>query len=259
MISRVITLGFSIALWFCLDGSPQARAQVGHTIRNGGGKAEMQFARIWRSLQQQFAACTHAANPCGLSEKTRGLISGLMKFKGECFPTVGFGSLASSTLSQGACGGTLTVNANFLYRGEEAISDSEMKAFALSILQQRSCEGSASTEDFAQVVIAAESVRYFNVVEIGGTNYFVKSLANGNGGEVLTARVNALEVDVNALIRKKFPKYPENVNFHQLTGYIREGRLDIRGEVIVPGGKVHRFFVSFAPNLDVKTAFVYLL
>lgn len=160
-------------------------------------------------------------------------------------------------MSRGACGETLTVNANLLYRGETAISESEMKVLALAILQQHACEGNLTSTDFTSVVAAATSLRYFQSLELGGSIYFVKNQRLGSG-DAASARVNALEVDLNALLRSNYPHLPEKFSFGDFVAFVREGKLDIRGEIPLASGKISRFFISLEPSLDMATAFVYL-
>lgn len=221
-----------------------------------GPKADSAFRKAWHSLFSKLENCIHPLDPCNLDSHTRTTLQKLLQLQRECYRKVQVAEIAVSGLHK--CGEPLPVSAELLMRDGVMLSDAKMTSLALQILQHASCESSLAQIDFDHVVKSAATVRYFSPLELNGTLYNVYSHKAGEG-ETLTVSVNALKVDVIALLRKHYPGLPEDVIFSDLEGGLKRDWIVVHGKIQNAVGRPATFSVSLDAHLNESTAFIYLM
>lgn len=140
---------------------------AGHTIRNGGGDAELGFIKTWTSLSRTFSVCLDPVNPCDLSENARDQIKQVLDRQQNCHSQIKFKSsdIQDVILEGQSCGQPLTLNNQKLFDQNGAALDSEaMAILAFNVLQELSCNQrliASSQGEWEAVVAKRAKVSYF--------------------------------------------------------------------------------------------------
>jgi hypothetical protein len=105
-------------------------SRVGHTIRNGGGGAELLMTELWSKLDSKLNKCIHPLNPCTLMPSQVNVLSRVLDLKQRCYAQIGFQDF--NGLAQGSCGQILNFNSRLLYAAN-GVAHSEVQLIRLML------------------------------------------------------------------------------------------------------------------------------
>lgn len=194
-------VSISVLLVQCAICQFQAEAATGHTVRNGGGKAEIAFREVWKNLGDTFAPCLAANGVCALtSAETEALRRALAQR--ECYPQVEFDPRLVSESFAGECGQPVKIHPAILYTAAgEPRPQVELTSIALNVLLR--CQSELQELNTLGIAQAALQVVYFRELIIQADTPWQIYQKEGEAGARLFVQTPLGRTELTSLFKNK--------------------------------------------------------